>query len=72
MSKYVEGYLKKSESGHLQLEDKTFYCGSSISVIRADKSVFETRIEHTDGNYYVYPYKDTDPLDLFVRIKIED
>jgi len=70
-----EGTLAKNESGRYEIDYYTeFTSGSSIEFLNYDKydeceKWIAARVEHTDGDYYIYGYKNVKLEGLKVRTR---
>jgi len=69
----AEGNLYRNENGRFELDDYTeFTSGSSIEFLTWDdwdeaEKWIAARIEHTDGDYYLYGHKEVQLEGLRVR-----
>lgn len=72
---FREGVLSKNESGRYEIDYYTeLNSGSSIEFLTYDswdecEKWVASRIEHTDGDYYIYGHKDVQLQGLKVRTR---
>ncbi|PEK30524.1 DUF5348 domain-containing protein [Bacillus toyonensis] len=71
---YIIGYFHKNTNGRLQLIDHEVTCGTQIEYFNRENEAYEwvpSRIEHTNGDYYIYDLPGIDPKKMKVRISEE-